>query len=89
MPPGLTEANPELRDKAIKVNASLHGDQRAAALCHQQIAGMLTSAKLDFATSEIDPCPFIRQDCVSVLCVDDAILMACDEDALLKVLQEL
>ena len=35
------------------------------------------------------PCLFIREDCVLVLCADDAILMARDDKALDKILGEL
>ena len=89
MPPGMTQANPQLRDKVIKVNTSLYGDRRAAALWYQKIAGTLTSTAMGFSTSEMDPCLFIREDCILVLYVDDAVLMARDDQALEKVLSQL
>ena len=39
--------------------------------------------------SDIDPCLFVRQDCIMVLYVDDSILLAKDENTLQKVLGEL
>ena len=88
LPPGLKEANPDLKDKVIKVNTSLYGDRRAACLWYNKIADTLVN-KLKFKSSELDTCLFIRKDCIIVLYVDDAILMAKDEETLQKVLKEL
>ena len=44
---------------------------------------------LHFSSSELDPCLFIRQDCIIVLYVDDAIILAHDDTTLEKVQQEL
>ena len=88
LPPGYKEANPTLKDKVIKVNTSLYGDVRAANLWYNKIAGTLVD-DLGFRSSEMDPCLFIRSDCIIVLYVDDAILMARDDKTLDHVLQEL
>ena len=88
LPPGLAHANPKLKDKVIKVNTSLYGDRRAANLWYNKITSTLVH-DLKFETSEIDPCLFIRKDCVIVLYVDDAILMARNEDTLKTVLEEI
>ena len=72
LPPGYAEANPELANKVIKVKTSLYGDRRAANLWYQKIAATLVD-NLKFSSSELDPCLFIRQDCIIVLYVDDAI----------------
>ena len=44
---------------------------------------------MEFKPSDLDPCPFIRHDCIIIIYIDDAILMACDEAYLQKVLDEL
>ena len=88
LPPGYKEANPDLKDKLIRVNTSLYGDVRAANLWYRKVAKTLTE-KLGFKISEIDPCLFIRDDCIMVLWVDDAVLLARSEDAIEKVFSEL
>ena len=88
LPPGHLHANPELEGRVIWVNTSLYGDVRAANLWHGKIAKTLTET-MKFSGSERDPCLFIRNDCIIVLCVDDAILLARDEASLTKVVQEL
>ena len=88
LPPGYAEANPELANKVINVKTSLYGDHCAANLWCQKIASTLVDT-LDFRSSELDPCLFIHQDCIVVLCVDDAIILARDNATLEKVQQEL
>ena len=88
LPPGYLHANPELEGKVIRVNTSLYGDVRAANLWYGKIAKTLTET-MKFSGSQRDPCLFIRNDCIIVLYVDDAILLARDEASLTKVLQEL
>ena len=88
LPPGYASANPHLRDKVIKVNTSLYGDRRAANLWYKKIAGTLTDS-MNFETTELDSCLFIRKDCIIVLYVDDAILLARDDETLSKVKAEL
>ena len=88
LPPGYAEANPELANKVIKVKTSLYGDRRAANLWYRKIASTLVDT-LHFSSSELDPCLFIRQDCIIVLYVDDAIILARDDTTLEKVQQEL
>ena len=74
-PPGLQRANPGCKDKVVRVNTSLHGDVRAANLWCKKIAKTLAN-DLKFSAAELDPCLFIRHDCVVVLCVDDAIVLS-------------
>ncbi len=88
LPPGYKEAKPDFSDKVIRVNTSLYGDCRAANLWYRKIAKTLVD-DLNFKASELDPCLFIRQDCIIVLYVDDAILMARDDATLTNVLSEL
>jgi len=88
LPPGYKEANPEMTSKVIKVKTSLYGDRRAANLWYRKIASTLTDS-LGFQYSELDPCLFIRADCILVLYVDDAIIMSRNEESVLKLLDEL
>jgi len=88
LPPGFAAANPDHKDKLIRVKTSLYGDRRAANLWFCKVAGTLTG-KMKFKSSEMDPCLFVRRDCIIILYVDDAILMARDEAALQGVLKEL
>ena len=88
LPPGYLQANPEYKNKVIRVNTSLYGDVRAANLWYGKIAATLTK-DLKFSSSELDPCLFIRDDCIMVLYVDDAILLARNESSLQKVLDQL
>ena len=73
----------------MKVKTSLYGDRRAANLWYKKIADTLTSKKFGYHVSEFDPCLFMRNDCIILLYVDDAILMARDDAAIEKALQEL
>ena len=88
LPPGLSDANPTLKDKVIKVNTSLCGDHCAANLWYNKIVSTFVH-DMGFKSSDLDPCLFICQDCIIVLYVDDAVLMAHDEATLQKVLKEL
>ena len=88
LPPGYLKANPEYADKVIRVNTSLYGDVRAANLWYGKIAKTLTE-DMGFSSSELDPCLFIRKDCIMVLYVDDAILLARDDATLESILKEL
>ena len=87
-PPGFLSANPDKKDKVIKVKTSLYGDRRAANLWYKKIAKTLTE-KFGFRISDFDPCLFVRHDCIILLYVDDAILMARDEAAIQKALDEI
>ena len=88
LPPGLEKANPEYKDKLIEIKTSLYGDRRAANLWYRKIAATLTDT-LGFTPSQMDPCLFVRKDCIIVLYVDDAILMARNEESLQGVLKEI
>ena len=88
MPPGFLTANPEYKDKLIRVKTSLYGERRAANLWYKKIAKTLVD-DMNFEVSSMDPCLFIRKDCILVLYVDDAILMARNETALSSILQDL
>ena len=88
LPPGLEQANPEYKNKLIKVKTSLYGDRRAANLWFRKISKTLVN-DLKFKASEMDPCLFVRQDCIIVLYVDDAIIMARNEESVQKLLDEL
>ena len=88
LPPGLEKASPDYKGKLIEVKTSLYGDRRAANLWYRKIASTLVD-DLKFKGSEIDPCLFVRRDCVIVLYVDDAILMSRNDASIDKVLQEL
>ena len=87
-PPGFLTANPDKKDKVIKVKTSLYGDRRAANLWYKKIAKTLVE-KLGFKISDFDPCLFIRHDCIILLYVDDAILMARDDATIVKALNDL
>ena len=88
LPPGYLQSNPDHASKVIRVNTSLYGDVRAANLWYHKIADSLVK-DMGFSLSEHDPCLFIRDDCIMVLYVDDAILLSRDDASLEKVLQEL
>ena len=55
--------------------------RHAANLWYRKIASTLVDT-LHFSSSELDPCLFIRQDCIIVLYVDDAIILARDDSTL-------
>jgi len=88
LPPGFLEANPTYKDKAIRVKTSLYGERRAANLWYRKVRSTLCD-DLHFKVSDQDPCLFIRNDCILMLYVDDAILNARNEASLQKVLQQL
>ena len=88
LPPGYAQANPESRDFVLKVKKSLYGDRRAANLWYLKLRSTLEN-DLHFKVSELDPCLFIRSDCVIVLYVDDAIIFGKDDDSIDKLLSEL
>ena len=77
LPPGFQHANPGHKDKVVRVNTSLCGDARAANLWCKKIAKTLIN-DLKFSAAELDPCLFVRHDCIVVLCVDDAIVLSRD-----------
>ena len=87
-PPGYLQANPEHRDYVMKINKSLYGDRRAANLWYRKVHGTLTQT-LGFYPSELDPCLFIRDDCIIVLYVDDAIIFGQKNQDIRKFLEQL
>ena len=44
---------------------------------------------MHFHVSEMDPCLFIREDCIIVLYVDDAIIFARDKATVTKIFKDL
>ena len=86
LPPGYAKANPQHSGSVLKVHKSLYGDRRAANLWYRKLRSSLESDALGFTVSAIDPCLFIRDDCIMVLYVDDAVLFARDESTLSSIL---
>ncbi len=64
------------------------GHVQAANLWCGKIAKTLMQ-DMGFSGSELDPCLFICHNCIMLFCVDDAILLSCNDKSLAKVLQEL
>ena len=88
LPQGYAKANPGSSDLVMKIKKSLYGDRRAANLWYRKIRGTL-EGPMGFTVSTMDPCLFIRHDCMIALYVDDAILFAKDEESIQKVLDDL
>jgi hypothetical protein len=89
LPPGYASANPDYRNFVMEVKKSLYGDRRAANLWYKKLRESLLSPSLGFKESKLDPCLFIRHDCIVVTYVDDAIIFAKDETTVEKFLAEL
>ena len=88
LPPGCVQANPESRNKVMKIKKSLYGDRRAANLWYKMIRQTLID-DLNFHVSEMDPCLFVRDNCIVVLYVDDAIIFARDDETVNKLFKDL
>jgi len=73
LPPGLSEA-PHLKGKILCLKQSLYSHQCAAKLFYELLRKILVE-KLHFKVSPHVHCLFIRQDCLIVTWVDDAILI--------------
>jgi Reverse transcriptase (RNA-dependent DNA polymerase) len=75
------------REHFIRLKRNLYGVKQAARnwFLHLQ-KGLLSRG---FVQSKIDPCLFIRQDCILVLYTDDCLLFAKDDDSISDLCQSL
>jgi histone deacetylase 1/2 len=89
LPPGYQRNNPKLLDHVMKIKTSLYGDRRAANLWYNKLRTELLSKHFNFKCSVFDPCLFIRDDCMLVVYVDDAIVFARDDKVVAAVLKKL
>jgi hypothetical protein len=89
LPPGYLRANPQHNNLCLKVKRSLYGDRRAANLWYRKLRESLESPELGFKVSTMDPCLFMRHDCLIVLYVDDACCFAKSENVIGNVLSTL
>jgi hypothetical protein len=89
LPPGYQRNNPQLSDHVMKIKTSLYGDRRAANLWYNKLRKELVSEHFKFKCSDFDPCLFIRDDCMLVVYVDDAIVFARDDKTVASVLKKL
>ena len=89
LPPGYAQANPGHKNFVMKINKSLYGDRRAANLWYRKLRATLELAKFGFTVSTMDPCLFIRKDCIIVLYVDDAIVFAKSEETIQGLFKDL
>ena len=72
----------------MKIKKSLNGNSRAANLWHRMLCKSLIE-DMGVTCSEMDPCSFIKNNCVMVLRVDDAIMFSEDNAEIECVLQQL
>ena len=87
LPPGYVQANPGAKDKVMKIKKSLYGDCRAANLWCCMLRKSLIE-DTGFTCSKMDPCLFIKNNCVVVPYVDDAIIFSKDNTEIERVLQQ-
>ena len=87
LPPGYVQANPDARDKVMKIKKSLYGDCRAANLWYRMLRKSLID-DMGFTCSEMDPCLFVKNNCIVVLYVDDAIIFSKDDAEIERILQQ-
>ncbi len=91
LPPGYVQANPGSEDLVMKINKSLYGDRRAANLWYRMLRKSLVH-DMGFHVSEMDPCLFIKENCIIITYVDDAIIFSKDNamiDSILARFKEL
>ena len=74
LPPGGFHKNKELAGKVLKVNKSLYGDRHAPKLWYNHLRKGLKG--LGFQASKYELCLFMREGCIIVTYVDDAIVLA-------------
>ena len=86
LPPGYVQANPGTKDKVMKIKKSLHGDCRVANL--YQMSRKFLVKDVGFKCSEMDPCLFIKNNCIVVLYVNDANIFSKDNAKIERVLQQ-
>jgi hypothetical protein len=72
MPPG--GYSQQYPGKVLKVSKSLYGDRRAPRLWYLHLRKAMESR--GFTVSTLDPCLFLRSDCVFVAYVDDGIFIS-------------
>ena len=75
--PGYVQANPGAKDKVTKIKKSSYGDCHAATLWYRMLCKSLIK-EMGFTLSEMDSCPFVKNNCIVVLYVDDAIIFSKD-----------
>ena len=66
-------AMPEYKDKCFRTTRSFYGDCRAGRIWYDKLAAALLSEKYGFKRSLLDPCLFLRHDCMIILYTDDLI----------------
>jgi histone deacetylase 1/2 len=87
MPPG--GYNKQYPGKIMRVKKSLYGDRRAPRLWYLHLRAAME--KRGFKVSLLDPCLFIRKDCIFVAYVDDGIFVSHNQqvaDSVIKSLED-
>jgi hypothetical protein len=91
-PPGIRDL-PHLQGKVMKLKRSLYGNKFAAKLFYNVVKEALTTPKSKggpgFHVSQYDHCLFIRDDCIAINWVDDAIFLSKDPKIAKQVVQVL
>ena len=84
---GMSRPIQEPRTKILKIRKSLCGDCCAANLwCHMLHKSLIKD--MGFTCSEMDPCLFVKNNCIVALCVDDAIILSKENVEIERVLQQ-
>jgi hypothetical protein len=84
LPPGFSNTS---STHCMKVTKSLYGDARAPRMWYDHLTTALSS--MGFTPSPIDPCLFLRKDCIFLFWVDDAIICSHDDSVISSVIQDL
>jgi hypothetical protein len=84
LPPGFSNSS---STHCMKVTKSLYGDACAPRTWYDHLTTAL--AAMDFVPSPIDPCLFLRKDCIFLFWVDDAIICSNDDSVISSVIQDL
>jgi hypothetical protein len=84
LPPGFSQTS---STHCMKVTKSLYGDARAPRMWYDHLTTALVA--LGFTPSPIDPCLFLRKDCIFLFWVDDAIICSHDDSTIVSVIDDL
>ena len=87
LPPGM-QHDPRYSGSVLEVSKSLYGHKFAAKMFYELLRSNLVD-KMNFTVSKHDHCLFLREDCMIVIWIDDAILLTKEETTADKVIGEL